>query len=875
MPTITRLARRRVPALARCISSRRLCVLIVFLASAGLGGACFPTASLADCNQHVTFALVDATTTGCFAQTIDSQTGADQWQTSGAVVLNGVPVQAAPNSSLVLSGPSGASPGGAISLTASVTIAGFTLSRQAISQKLPAGGAGGAGSFVALRPDPAQKFLGLDISGSAVSWSLGKAPDGTGYSTFAVVVALPSILRNGPGRQAGGLTGNVSFRVDPGGVHTDAVKFVLSNAYIGALELKNLCLSYISAGSSTAPCSPPAFGATPFLQCPAAGGQNRWDGSALMVLPTASRPQLGLFAGISGGSFSYAGAQVANLGGSFPLATSVFLDKFGLGVCVNPPPFRIKGAAGIRFGPVVNGKSTAYLDGSLEYIDSSPWVINAAGALQIYGQTVGDGTFRYVSSGDIDFGINAHMDFLGGQLKVDGSVRGWYQAATKKYDLFGTGKVCAVRLVCLGGDVAVSSVGVAGCVSLLGGSTHSIFAEAHPPLARAAWFGSSIISGLKQAAGAVVGGLKSFGNAVANGAVKLGKLIVSGFRVGAGYKWGSGRIDPMGSSCDVGPYRAQKAAVTAAAGTLGKVKINLVQAAILRFKGRGAPPKVELTGPRGDRIMADNAGTFVPGEYLFSQDPSDNSTLVDIVAPPPGEWTVRALPGSAPIMDVQQATAEPPASATGAVIGAGVDRTLDYVSERKPGEEIQFVERASDGGEHVIGMAAAHTCDDISIEPALPDQPAHPDCGKIEFHPGTGPAGARKIVGVLMRNGEPVQEIEVATYDAPAEQELAAPQQVNIMRKPGAEAVAIQWTKVDGADTYNIAYQLGDGEHADLVEPGDHELASLPEPIDPADKITVSVTAVRQDETAGHATTETSEGQSSDGPPMPEPTVNQ
>ena len=60
----------------------------------------------------------------------------------------------------------------------------------------------------------------------------------------------------------------------------------------------------------------------------------------MVVLPTVSRAELGVFAGFRNGEFGYGGAQVSNLGDAVPIATNVFLDRAGLGLCVKPPPLR-------------------------------------------------------------------------------------------------------------------------------------------------------------------------------------------------------------------------------------------------------------------------------------------------------------------------------------------------------------------------------------------------------------------------------------------------------------------------------------------------------------------------------------------------------
>ena len=298
-----------------------------------------PDAGSASCEKTVELPLVRATTEGCLNKTSESQ-----WESTDEVKLNGVPVKAAPETKLVLNGPSDESPGGKIAVTAEISVAGFTLQQATIGKDLPAGGNGDERDFITLEPGSEQKLFGLKLAGK-VSLRFGKTADGTPYSNLVVVVALPELLKRGPDNQAGGLTNTVAVRVDESGVKADAVKIEVENAYLGSLAIKNLCLSYTAAGSSTSACKPPENSAAP-TECASGNDEARWDGTAELTIPTANRPTLNLFAGVRGGAFSYAGAQVQGLGESVPLASGVFLDKFGLGLCVEPPPFTLKGTAG-------------------------------------------------------------------------------------------------------------------------------------------------------------------------------------------------------------------------------------------------------------------------------------------------------------------------------------------------------------------------------------------------------------------------------------------------------------------------------------------------------------------------------------------------
>jgi hypothetical protein len=834
------------------------------LAGVGLGTAALPASALAACSQTIAEPLVTATTTGCFTQGSSDPT---LFTTTSAINLNGIPVPPVPGTQVSIHTPTSSAPGGSISVNASITVAGFTLNRSVITKNFPDGTNGQEGSFIALAPSGGQKFLGLDLTGSSVAWNFGRDSNGAPFSKFAAILALPSVLKNGPEQSAGGITGTAAFRVNQdGSLKTDAIKLEVANAFIGSVGLKSLCLSYTAANqTTTTPCSPPLFGARPLIECEQGAPANRWDGSAVIVLPTTSRAELGVFAGFRDGQFGYGGAQVSNLGDSVPIATNVFLDRVGLGLCVNPPPFKIKASAGIRIGP----SNFALINGSLEYINSRPWVLKADGSLDITGSRVGEAHIKYVSTGDIDFGLSANVDVAGGALRATGSLTGWYQSTSRRFDIFGTGHVCIkIPGACIGGDVAVSNVGVAGCVKLGGFKRAGVLEVAyHGPSARTAGFFSSVGNFFKSAGQKfvthVVTPVKTGALSVYN---KINDVVQNGISAGAGYRWHGG-LQLMATSCDVGPYRAQKAAVIAAASGPKTITLPSAPGVTLKFGGLGRPPKFELISPDGkDVIMANRTGRFVPNEYLYVH--QRNSTIVTIPDPVPGPWKIKVLKGSTPIVSEAEAMLQLPPLVGATVTGTHHRRTLDYVYERKPGESVQFWERTNTD-QVLIGNATGPVCPALRLATVRNGDAAHPNCGKLSFHPGPGPAGVRRIVAVLMRNGEPIKEIPIAKYDAPGEIPLKAPADATIQRN--GTTVGVTWMRVAGAKTYDVLYKLSDGEQQVVVAPGTADHVDLPEAIDPADNVTVIVRPVKSEETTeGPGKKATSQGNPSAGTPMPE-----
>ena len=97
----------------------------------------------------------------------------------------------------------------------------------------------------------------MKVEGYAALRLRRPANEGGAYKTvFALHVALPEVFKSGPSAGAGGVTGDVSINIDTEGVHLDGLKIQVTNAYIGKLGVKRVCLSFAAAGSSAvAPCT--------------------------------------------------------------------------------------------------------------------------------------------------------------------------------------------------------------------------------------------------------------------------------------------------------------------------------------------------------------------------------------------------------------------------------------------------------------------------------------------------------------------------------------------------------------------------------------------------------------------------------------------
>jgi hypothetical protein len=581
------------------------------------------------CEQVVRFGLVEARGS-CIEADGDTYTSAED------VNLNGLPLPAVAGSRIQLTD---AEDGGKVALKGvTLEVAGVQLYKGDLSFTVAKGSAGEEKDVKAF--DVAgKKLFGMPIGGKA-TLRFGRRKDSEQrYAVLALNVKLPEIFKAGPGQNATAVTGDVAIRMDAvNGVQLDGLKVDVGNAYVGALVVKKLCLSYLRAGATfVAGCTAPSVGGNaskPFIECSVDTQVDRWDGSLAIVLPTASRTEIGMWGGIAGGRFSHAGAYVDNLGNLVPLAPGVFLDRVALGVCVEPPPFKVKGEAGIGFGPDVDGKKAVAVNGWFQYTDGAPWKIEAGGSVDVFGRRMADGHFSYESSGMVAFGFHAGFDF-GKVAKFDGQVDGWVRTGTPQFNVEGDVSLCNKTLGCLGVNAVVSDIGLAGCAKV-----------------------------------------ETFWGSV---------------RAGAGYTFATKSVDVMLTGCDIGPYRAQAAQAGAETVHVGE----RARAVVVRVRGDGAMPKVALVGPDGRRVSADvpDGAGFEQGQYMIMSDEDRNAVNVLVASPKEGDWRVEELPGSAPVAGIDVADPLPPVALRARVTGRGRARVLRYARTPHPGEVVTFVER--------------------------------------------------------------------------------------------------------------------------------------------------------------------------------------
>ncbi|MDX6581723.1 MAG: hypothetical protein QOI10_907, partial [Solirubrobacterales bacterium] len=623
------------------------------------------------CVKRVVFKLSEFKTTGCFTQTASSP---DRWETTSAITLNGISLPDY-GQTFQITGPTTGEAGGHLTApNSTMKLDKLTVFSGNIDWSLPDGGPGQEAAL------PGRSFaiaagatmLGLKLRGS-VALELGQDAGNTYYADLPVNIELPASFKAGPDPRFGSVTGAASVRVDDSGVHYNGLQLKAKDVWLGRLKVRSVCFSYIPiGGASTTPCDPPAFGDdptllakpggdAPFIQCNSDPTTNRWDASAEIEVPTGL--QVGAFGGLANGQISSLGASIDNLGRRVPLAEGVYLDHVAFGLCLSPPPFKIRANAGANF---LGNKNLVSIDGGFTYTDtfgSTPWSFLLDGSVKVGDLPIGSGTLGFNGRSQVDFGLKAGVDVLDGAASLSAEVSGWVDPPRSQWVVSGSGRGCLGN-ACAEASGTLSSVGVAGCVTV--GNSLPTYDLVIPLDGRAPFLDTRTYK------------------------------LTAGF----GYVWGASSADFLGGSCNFAPYRPTRsfALKTAAGGrALGFRVARRTKAVSLRIHGSNGPPKVVIHGPHGMVItspVSENA-VLRKGRYLIAENKTNGTTNVVLVRPAAGTWTVSRAPGSkSSPTRIDRASLESPPTFGARVLAKGASRTLRVAYSVPNGAVVKLVEHA-------------------------------------------------------------------------------------------------------------------------------------------------------------------------------------
>lgn len=723
------------------------------------------------CLKTLTFPLAQATTDGCFNLNTDGT-----YSTSSGISLNGIPFPApASGHSIVLTPPSSAHPGGQLNdNSVTISLDGFNVYSGAVAWNLPADNASHSGTVATLTVPANTTVKGLRVIGS-IALVIGKDTSGTYYASFPLHIQLPAAFKSGPSGGAASVTGDASLRVDKNGIHYDGLKVQVANAWVGDLQVKQVCFSFVPGGASGAvsPCSIPTLGGQPFIQCGSSATANRWDGNAEVVLPTPTRATVALFGGLSNGSLANLGGFADNLGTSVPIADGVFLTRVGFGLCLSPPPLQLKGVVGLSAG----GSSALTVNGSFDFIDTNPWSLNLTGEISASSIDLGGGSLTIFSSGLFTFEVHSNFTLVK-IIHVDGSIAGWVLARPFAFSLDGHIHAC-ISSVCASAEAVLSTVGVAGCLSL-GSFTYYTLARNHNWHWYAPWRVHSVAHTVH---------------------------IETGF----GYRWHASSARLFGGSCDLGDYQARLAAASARATFAVPAGSPAIA---IRLTGAGGAPVVSLRAPNGKVIAPPSSGSSgrLPGGGLYVENPADDSTSIFVLHPAPGRWRVIRAASSVSVTGVELATTQRRGTAIGGVTAVGRGRyALGLAFALPRGETMRLFVRGPHNREQALGRAVGRRCPQNAGVRGVPSQTL---CQNLKFTPLPGPAGVRTVIGLVYRHGMPQSTLTIASFRLKKSLLPRAPK-VKLVRKSGG--VAASWTRIAGARNYVVSVAVGDGRVLSLT----------------------------------------------------------
>jgi hypothetical protein len=540
--------------------------------------------------------------------------------------------------------------------------------------------------------DAGGKVFGFPLTGT------GEVDFDQGSTTIAAHVGLPKFL--------GGVTGDLTLRTDnERGLRLDGLVIKVPSALLGPVEVKNLVLTYLAAGSV-------------------------WQGSATLLLPPSPPgPKLDAAIGFREGGFDYGRGEYTFTSPGLAIGSGVFLNKIRFAINVQPAPTRIAGGVTLSAGPQVAGRSALGIEGDISYTfpnPPDPAVLRADGSATLGSVPFLKAFAEYRSSGYFGFGADLDYFFVKDVVGIRAGVNGWF--TEHAFNVDGKGTICVG--FCFDAEAVISSEGIAAC-----------------------------------------GGVEIWGAEV---------------ELGFGYEWDGG-LRIMALSCDVGPYRAVQSAQ--AGGPHDFTLPSKLPLATVAFRGTGAPPKVTLEGPNGERVVtpAEPDGKVLDQRFMLFQSPEEKTTYVAIKAPAAGTWRVTADPGAIASREVAQGLPEPSVKAR--VGGSGHARTLAYSVKQIPGQTVRFEETGSGVGRR-IGTAKGKR-------------------GTLRFTPGDGPKGKRRIVALVESNGLPRENLDVASYTAPAPLRPARPAGLKLARK--GSRVTVSWRPARRAARYLVRATLSDG----------------------------------------------------------------
>jgi hypothetical protein len=590
-------------------------------------------------------------------------------------------------------------------------------------------------------------------------WLAGRTPGGRKYLRYSVDSIIPGLSTDGDSP----ITAEMSYRVNDDGSSTlETSLFRIKNAKLGkSLKVNELCFTYTRDRSSD-DCGMfegPKSG-EPYLSCgPRDANAEIWRGNADVELPFKYIEGLKASGALYDGRFGYF-AMASDFGRSVPLSEPpvAWLKEFRGGVC-KQPNLQIRGGATIGAIPKDDDDELVKVDGDFTFNDSytdaagkeRTWEARIDGNVEHSGTSIGEG-YVSLNGNNVAAARLVSRQSWRGIVDFTGTVEGALSFDSGLFNLEGALRTCLLEStipkqfqICSSMEGLLSSRGLSACVDVV----------------------------------------PSF-------------LGVPAVRAGFGYHWGHARPSIMVLTCDIGPWRqafTPATARSAQAGQPGVIGIDVAadeRVKTLRLRGASRAPSVIVRGPNGEVLQTAAerrvAGEF--GKHLMIEDESSGDTIVQLVQPTPGRWTIEPRPGSeidgvdsAPVLERPKVTGRLTRLRNG-------KHRLHYTYTPQPDVTVEIGEVGADNRSAQRLALASKACGEKVCS------------GSIDFEPAVGHRGKRNIVATVMRRGLPIDNPTIASYVAPG---TRAGKVGKVRMRRTARTTKVCWAPAKGATEYEVA----------------------------------------------------------------------
>ena len=504
------------------------------------------------------------------------------------------------------------------------------------------------------------------------------------------------------------------------------------------------------------------------------GADQLWRGQAEVCLEPYSHACLSALPEDAGGvevrngELTYVGASI-----KFPAPITLFpgleMSRIGFGLGTNPLRFigstdlialrlvDIKpGAVVVALpdsgSPFILDQNRAQLPGFPEKLYAQHYTGPTVGIVGNFGLRVpvvgsiplGSAYFLYEYPGYVAFGGGVSYSFLD-IASFNAGIAGEFNFSNGRFNLHGRGEGCVVG-ICKGAIGDISQKGLGICVIALGSVEHPIVS---------------------------LGVEVNF----ANGHVH--PSLINGCR------WSTYAEFNVHGAGDHAVTRARTAAASRASLPLTLTLRRGDRSRTILLQGSSGTPVVRVTGPDGqtlDTPARPGLALSRGAKLRIMRIDQRSMTAVGLQDPPPGKYTIAALPGSAAVSDVSAAVDPSPARVRAHVTGSGSFRTLHFDVRRRPDQTVTFLE---------VNGATTRTLGTVAFGGR----------GTLRFTPTPG-TGRRTIEARFELADAVTERLTVAHFAAPS---------TRLARVRGLSArhvgthLRMSWRRVAGAAGYDVA----------------------------------------------------------------------